>query len=85
MAPGRNQDSGSSRVRKGRKGPSAVFPDFQGGVGVKFLIDDLSRDKVAFARDGFTESGQNGQRVSVRSPRRSTRSGCRRCSDGGGE
>ena len=62
------------RVPKGRKWPaspnlpSAAFPDFQGDAGVKFLIDDFSRDKVAFARDGFIERAQNGQRVSVRSP-----------------
>ena len=30
--------------------------------------DDLSRGDVAFARDGFAERAQNGQRVGVRSP-----------------
>ena len=32
------------------------------------MKDDFSRGDVAFARDGFTERAQNGQRVSVRSP-----------------
>ena len=43
--------------------------------GVKFLEDSLSGEKITFPRDGFTESVQNGQRVSVRSP-------VRRCSGG---
>ena len=32
------------------------------------MEDDFSRASVAFARDGFTEGAQNGQRVGVRSP-----------------
>ena len=49
------------RVWKGRKGPTyanlpgAAFPDFQSDAGVELLEDNLSGDKVAFARDGFTE------------------------------
>ena len=35
---------------------------------MKLLGDNLSGDKVAFARNGFTERVQNGQRVWVRSP-----------------
>ena len=35
---------------------------------MKLLIDNLGRDKVAFARDGFTERAQNSQRLSTRSP-----------------
>ena len=30
--------------------------------------DDFSRSDVAFARNGFAERAQNGQRVGVRSP-----------------
>ena len=33
------------------------------------MKDDFSRSNVAFARDGFAERAQNGQRVGVRSPR----------------
>ena len=32
------------------------------------MKDDFSRSDVAFARDGFAERAQNGQRVGVRSP-----------------
>ena len=35
---------------------------------MKFLTDNLGRDKVAFQRDGFAERAQNSQRVSMRSP-----------------
>ena len=35
---------------------------------MKFLMDNLGGDKVAFARDRFTERAQNSQRVSMRSP-----------------
>ena len=55
-------------VQSPKSGQQAAFPDVQGDAGMKFLIDNLSRDKVAFARDGFTERVQNGQCVSVRSP-----------------
>ena len=57
-------------VRKGRKRPtpSAAFPDFKGDTGVKFLTDNLDRDKVTFERNEIAERAQNGQRVSVRSP-----------------
>ena len=61
------------RVWKGRKEQARIcralrFPDFQGDAGVELLIDDLGEDNVAFERDRFTESAQNSQRVSVRSP-----------------
>ena len=32
------------------------------------MENDFSRGNVAFARDGFAERAQNGQRVLVRSP-----------------
>ena len=32
------------------------------------MKDDFNRGDVAFARDGFAERAQNGQRVGVRSP-----------------
>ena len=32
------------------------------------MENDFSRGNVAFARDGFAERAQNGQRVRVRSP-----------------
>ena len=32
------------------------------------MKDNLSRSNVAFARNGFAERAQNGQRVGVRSP-----------------
>ena len=32
------------------------------------MEDDFGRGNVAFARDGFAEKAQNGQRVRVRSP-----------------
>ena len=32
------------------------------------MENDFSRGDVAFARDGFAERAQNGQRVGVRSP-----------------
>ena len=35
---------------------------------MKFLIDNLGRDKVTFASNGFAERAQNSQLVSVKSP-----------------
>ena len=73
-APGRNLGFRVQRVRKGRKWPtrtnlpSAAFPDFQGDTGVKFLLNNLGREKVTFARNGFAERARNCQRVSMRSP-----------------
>ena len=61
----------SGRAASGQQGPNlpgAAFPDFQGDAGMKFLTDNLGRDKVAFARDGFAERAQNSLRVSMRSP-----------------
>ena len=48
--------------------PNAPLPDFQGETCVKFLIDNLGRDKVTFARNGVAERAQKSQRVAVRSP-----------------
>ena len=59
---------------RGREGPaetdlpSAPLPDCQGNAGVQRLEHDFRRDEIAFARDGFAERAQNGQRVSVGSP-----------------
>ena len=53
-------------IRHGPAGaylPCAATPDFQGDAGVQPVKDDLGRGDVAFARDGFTERAQNGQRV----------------------
>ena len=71
------EDQGSVRgeeareAQAGTKGsnlPGATFPDFQGDAGVEFLINDLGRDKVAFARDGFVERAQNSQCLSMGRP-----------------
>ena len=35
--------------------PSSAPPDFQGDAGVKFLMDNLGRDKVASAMDLLRE------------------------------
>ena len=43
-------------------------PDLKSYTGVQSVKDNLSRSDVAFARDGFAERAQNGQRVGVRSP-----------------
>ena len=73
-AQGARQELGFQRVPKGRKWPtsqnlpSVAFPDFQRDTGVKFLIDNLGRDKVTFARNECAETAQNCERVSMRSP-----------------
>ena len=72
--PGRNYDSVGPESPEGPQAAnkpefaSAVFADFQGNAGVKFLKDNLSGDKDAFTRDGFAGRGQNCHRVSMRSP-----------------
>ena len=43
-------------------------PDLKSNTGVQSVKDNLSRSNVAFARNGFAERAQNGQRVGVRSP-----------------
>ena len=43
-------------------------PDLKCDAGVQSVKDNLSRSNVAFARNGFAERAQNGQRVGVRSP-----------------
>ena len=64
-APGRNLVFRVQRARKGRNCRALLL---QGDASVKFMIDNLGRDKVTFARNGFAERAQNSQRVSVRSP-----------------
>ena len=67
------QISGSRESGRAARGPTssdllgAALPDFQGDAGVEFLKDNPNRDKVAFARHGFTERAHNGQSVSMRS------------------
>ena len=82
-APGSAETKGQGpESLEGPQGPTslnlqgAAFPDFQGGAGVEFLRDNLGGDKLAFARDRFTERVQNGQRVSVRSPVGGEERGC---------
>ena len=43
-------------------------PDLKSDTGVQSVKDNLGRSNVAFARNGFAERAQNGQRVGVRSP-----------------
>ena len=43
-------------------------PDLKSNTGVQSVKDNLSRSNVAFARNGFAERAQNGQRVGMRSP-----------------
>ena len=46
----------------------ATSPDLKRNARVEPVEDDFGRGNVAFARDGFAERAQNGQRVGVRSP-----------------
>ena len=67
----RAQASGPSE--SAASGQQAKFAErfvsrFPGDTGVKFLIDNLGREKIAFARNGCAERAHNSQRVSVRSP-----------------
>ena len=48
--------------------PCAASPYLQCDARVQPVENDFSRGNVAFARDGFAERAQNGQRVRVRSP-----------------
>ena len=48
--------------------PCAASPYLQCDARVQPVEYDFSRSNVAFARDGFAERAQNGQRVGVRSP-----------------
>ena len=64
--PGRNYDSRSRESRRAASGQQARICRalcFQIS-----MVDNLGRDKVTFARDGFAERAQNSQRVSMRSP-----------------
>ena len=61
----------SREVRYGPAGaylPCAASPYLQCDARVQPVENDFSRGDVAFARDGFAERAQNGQRVRVRSP-----------------
>ena len=46
----------------------AASPDLERNARMEPVEDDLGRSNVAFARYGFAERAQNGQRVGVRSP-----------------
>ena len=46
----------------------AASPDLKRNARMEPVEDDFGRGNVAFARDGFAERAQNGQRVGVRSP-----------------
>ena len=64
------QDSREVRHRPtGAYLPCAASPYLQCDARVQPVENDFSRGNVAFARDGFAERAQNGQRVRVRSPR----------------
>ena len=65
------QFQGSREVRYRPAGaylPCAASPYLQCDARVQPVENDFSRSNVAFARDGFAERAQNGQRVGVRSP-----------------
>ena len=65
------QIQGGREVGHGPAGaclPCAASPYHQRDARVQPVENDFSRGNVAFARDGFTEREQNGQRVGVRSP-----------------
>ena len=62
---------GGWKIRHGPAGaylPCTASPYFQRDAGVQSMEDDFGRGDVAFARGGFAERAQNGQRVRVRSP-----------------
>ena len=46
----------------------AATPNLQGDARMEPVKNDFGRGNVAFARNGFAERAQNGQRVGVRSP-----------------
>ena len=58
----------SSRWPTGANLACCPSPDLKSYAGVQPVKDNLGRSDVAFARNGFTEGGQNGQRVGMRSP-----------------
>ena len=58
-------------IRHGPAGaylPCAASPYLQCDARLQPVENDFSRGDIAFARDGFAERAQNGQRVRVRSP-----------------
>ena len=64
------QLQGSREIRHRPTGaylPCAASPYLQCDARVQPVENDFSRGNVAFARDGFAERAQNGQRVRVRS------------------
>ena len=62
------------RSRQVSHGPAGAYlsraasPDLQRNARMEPVKDDFGRGNVAFARYGFAERAQNGQRVGVRSP-----------------
>ena len=58
----------SSRRPTGANLACCPSPDLKSYAGVQPVKDNLGRSDVAFARNGFTEEAQNGQRVGMRSP-----------------
>ena len=73
-SPRRGLDVQVQGGREFRHGPACAYlpctasPNLQCDARVQPVENDFSRGNVAFARDGFTERAQNGQRVGVRSP-----------------
>ena len=58
----------SSRWPAGANLTCCPSPDLKNDAGVQPVKDNLGRSDVAFARNGFAEGAQNGQRVGMRSP-----------------
>ena len=58
----------SSRWPAGANLTRCSSPDLKSDAGVQPVKDNLGRGDVAFARNGFAEGAQNGQRVGMRSP-----------------
>ena len=58
----------SSRRPTGANLACSPSPDLKSYAGVQPVKDNLGRSDVAFARNGFAEGAQNGQRVRMRSP-----------------
>ena len=58
----------SSRWPAGANLACCPSPNLKSYAGVQPVKDNLGRSDVAFARNGFAEGAQNGQRVGMRSP-----------------
>ena len=63
--------------------PSAAFPDFEGVAGVKFLMANSAETKLRLRAMDFLRERKTATCLGEVARRRSTRSGRRRCSDGG--